>query len=97
MVRGALTKVAGRADADTCRIRLGFGPELLIEVVDDGRGVTQGSGNGVGLASMRERAAELGGECVVERGPAGGTRVRARRPPGPGAAGGREAWNRSGC
>jgi signal transduction histidine kinase len=86
IVLEALTNVARHADADNCRIRLGFGPELLIEVVDDGRGVTQGSGNGVGLASMRERAAELGGECVVERGPAGGTRVRARLPLVPGAA-----------
>jgi signal transduction histidine kinase len=86
IVLEALTNVARHADADNCRIRLGFGPELLIEVVDDGRGVTQGSGDGVGLASMRERAAELGGECVVEPGPAGGTRVRARLPLVPGAA-----------
>lgn len=30
---------------------------------------------GVGLASMSERAAELGGRCTVEAPPKGGTRI----------------------
>jgi two-component system NarL family sensor kinase len=34
----------------------------------------------VGLSSMRERASELGGSCVVERAPEGGTRVLVRLP-----------------
>jgi signal transduction histidine kinase len=35
---------------------------------------------GIGLGSMRERAAELGGRCEIEPGPAGGTRVQAWLP-----------------
>jgi signal transduction histidine kinase len=35
---------------------------------------------GMGLLSMRERAAELGGACVIEAAVAGGTRVYARLP-----------------
>jgi signal transduction histidine kinase len=31
---------------------------------------------------MRERAEELGGECVIENNPAGGVTVRARLPLG---------------
>jgi nitrate/nitrite-specific signal transduction histidine kinase len=34
----------------------------------------------VGLSSMRERAAELGGTCVIEPAPSGGARVLARLP-----------------
>lgn len=30
---------------------------------------------GLGLPSMKERAAELGGECMIERNAVGGTRV----------------------
>jgi two-component system NarL family sensor kinase len=36
--------------------------------------------SGVGLSSMRERAEELGGSCVVESAPSGGTRVKAQLP-----------------
>ena len=39
-------------------------------------------GTGVGLSSMRERAAELGGWCTVETLASGGTRVRAYLPLG---------------
>jgi signal transduction histidine kinase len=46
-----------------------------LEVVDDGAGIPAERTAGVGLSSMRERAAELGGVCVVEPVPEGGTRV----------------------
>jgi two-component system NarL family sensor kinase len=35
---------------------------------------------GVGLTSMRERTAELGGTCVIEPVPTGGTRIAVRLP-----------------
>jgi two-component system NarL family sensor kinase len=35
---------------------------------------------GIGLRSMRERASELGGTCVIESLPAGGTRVLVHLP-----------------
>ena len=47
---------------------------------DDGEGIPARFRANVGLDSMRERAAELGGTCTIERGPGGGTRVRARIP-----------------
>jgi two-component system, NarL family, sensor kinase len=34
----------------------------------------------VGLSSMRERASELGGSCIVERAQVGGTQVLVRLP-----------------
>ena len=57
-------------------------PVLEVEITDDGRGLTgDGSASGgLGLASMRERATEVGGTCVIERVATGGTRVYARLP-----------------
>ncbi len=52
-----------------------------MEITDDGSGLPEDLRAGVGFASMRERAAELGGTCMVEPlGPSGGTRVLARLP-----------------
>jgi len=56
------------------------GNRLQLEVTDDGVGLPRDLRAGVGLTSMRERAAELGGACVIENLPTGGTRVRAELP-----------------
>jgi len=76
----ALTNAARHAGARRCSIRLETGRDLTIEVVDDGRGLPAELEAGVGITSMRERAAELGGSVVVEPIPAGGTRVWAHLP-----------------
>jgi signal transduction histidine kinase len=71
------------AEASECVVRLALDETvetLHLEIRDDGRGLPPERGGGVGIASMRERAAELGGHCVVETLPAGGTRVRASLP-----------------
>ena len=77
----ALTNVARHSGANACVVRLDVGPKALrLEVSDDGRGLGAGNGSGVGLHSMRERAEELGGSCVVDQRSGGGTRVRALLP-----------------
>ena len=54
---------------------------LSVEVRDDGIGVVaETNPSGVGLASMTERATELGGWCTTENSPTGGTRVKAWLP-----------------
>jgi signal transduction histidine kinase len=51
---------------------------LCLTVTDDGRGLPEsGQAQGLGLRSMAERAAELGGECTVEAAGQAGTRVSA--------------------
>jgi signal transduction histidine kinase len=77
----ALTNVVRHAGARSCTVRLLVDDGSAdLSVVDDGRGVTADRVPGVGLASMRERAAEMGGICSVEPAPGGGTRVLARLP-----------------
>ncbi|MBI4494690.1 MAG: hypothetical protein HY690_18085 [Chloroflexi bacterium] len=76
----ALTNVARHACARTCTIRLALADALELEIVDDGIGLPANPRAGVGLASMRERAAELGGTCTIEPTSVGGTRVLARLP-----------------
>jgi signal transduction histidine kinase len=76
----AMTNAVRHAGAAICSLRLVGGEDLTVVVEDDGRGLPPERRAGVGLASMRERAAELGGECRVESRPGGGTRVVARLP-----------------
>lgn len=76
----AVTNVARHAHAQTCRISLSLADELYLEITDDGDGLPADFHAGVGLASMRERAAELGGECRIEQGLTHGAQVWARLP-----------------
>ncbi|MCI0397325.1 MAG: GAF domain-containing sensor histidine kinase [Chloroflexi bacterium] len=76
----ALTNASRHAHAQSCHIRLSLANGLCLEVTDDGDGLPTEYQSGVGLSSMRERAAELGGECRIEPGPARGTRVWAWLP-----------------
>lgn len=76
----ALTNVQRHAHARHCRISLAANGALRLEIQDDGAGLLAGYRAGVGLTAMRERAAELGGTCMIENVASGGTRVLARLP-----------------
>jgi signal transduction histidine kinase len=80
IVLEALTNVARHAQAGSCRICLSLSDILCLEIVDDGLGLPQDYRASVGMTSMRERAAELGGSCVMEAAIPSGTRVCARLP-----------------
>ncbi len=79
----ALANVARHARATRVDVALERGDgALVITVADDGVGIPPDAPAGVGLVSIRERAAELGGSCTVECPPDGGTVVRAVLPAG---------------
>jgi signal transduction histidine kinase len=78
----ALTNVARHASASRVSVELARDADsaLVVTVADDGVGISADATAGVGLVSLRERAAELGGRCSVTCQPAGGTVVRAVLP-----------------
>jgi signal transduction histidine kinase len=78
----ATTNVVRHAGATTCAITLTGTPDrLLVTITDDGRGVHPGTAStGNGMATMRERAGEVGGTLSVSTTPAGGTVVVAELP-----------------
>jgi signal transduction histidine kinase len=85
IVQEAVANVFRHAGATDCRVRLDYQQnheqtELRLAVEDDGVGLAADRPAGVGLRSMRERAAELGGSLTLQSRPGGGTRVWARLP-----------------
>jgi len=76
----ALTNVKRHAGARTCHLRVLVEPAALrLEIADDGRGLASAP-TGIGLHTMRERAAEIGGTCEIIARPGGGTLVTASLP-----------------
>jgi signal transduction histidine kinase len=83
IVAESLTNVVRHAQATSARVALRRTSQaLVVEVADDGVGVAEDVQAGVGLLSVRERAAELGGHAEVSCPPSGGTTVRAVLPLG---------------
>ncbi|AJY74852.1 sensor histidine kinase [Paenibacillus beijingensis] len=83
----ALVNVVKHADASSCVIRIALDEcDLVIETTDNGIGLSGFYANragkqGIGLTSIRERALELGGSCVIESFENGrGTKITARLP-----------------
>jgi signal transduction histidine kinase len=72
----ALTNVVRHARARSCTIAVRREDGLVIQIVDDGRGIPPEAPRGIGLRSMRERAEELGGSCTIVSPPGGGTHVK---------------------
>ena len=82
LVTEALTNVARHACATACTVRVRRDHAVHLDVRDDGVGLPDGWRAGVGITSMRERVAELGGELIIEAGVPHGTRIAARLPAG---------------
>jgi two-component system sensor histidine kinase UhpB len=79
----SLTNVVRHAAARHCVVVLSRTPTAVtLRVADDGRGIAA-AGGGFGLASMRQRAAELGGTFDVATGAPRGTTVNVSLPAQP--------------
>lgn len=77
----ALTNVEKHAGATRVELRLWVeGDTVVLTITDDGGGILAATRRGLGLMTMQERAAFLGGTVVIGGGISGGTRVTARLP-----------------
>jgi signal transduction histidine kinase len=89
IVTEGLTNVTRHSNADTAVITLAVRDgDLHVAVHDDGVNVDGGWQPGVGLTSIRERAAELGGRCAIQLDRTGG-RIDVYLPLGTGTPAGR--------
>jgi signal transduction histidine kinase len=77
IVQEGLANVARHSGARECQVELTCDDSVRLSIRDDGSGLPDGYRAGVGLSSMQERAAELGGYCKVKSRPGGGTQVLA--------------------
>ena len=76
----AMTNAARHARASQCFVRLNADDELCLEIMDNGVGLPAQPQSGVGLASIRERTAELGGVFSLKSTPGAGTHLSIRLP-----------------
>jgi signal transduction histidine kinase len=79
-----MVNVVRHAQATVCEVNIHLSRALEIEIRDNGRGVKDkreaNPNGGIGLHSMRERAEELGGYCLIEALQPNGTKVLAFLP-----------------
>jgi len=80
IVTEALANVAQHAHATRCAVRIHLVDGVHVVVRDNGVGLPARWRAGIGIASMRKRATELGGDFVIEPSHPRGTRVAARLP-----------------
>ena len=80
VIQEALTNARRHSGALNVIVTLKVEEDMVAEVLDDGRGLGPGAAPGVGLKSMRERAAALGGKLEIESAVGEGTTVRLRAP-----------------
>lgn len=76
VVREAVTNAVRHSGGSTVRVSVSVGDDVVVSVVDDGRGVEGEVIGGRGTTNLAERAAELGGTSELRAGDAGGTELR---------------------
>lgn len=81
MICEALTNVVKHAAARTANVDMfTTDGKVVVQVRDDGVGLTSANANGNGLTNLRDRVEALGGQVRVDSSPGTGTKVHAELP-----------------
>jgi signal transduction histidine kinase len=80
VLQEALSNVAQHAGASRVDVGVEAGDDLVVRVVDNGRGFPVMAHPGRGLPNLEERASAMRGVFMVSRAPAGGTILEWRAP-----------------
>jgi signal transduction histidine kinase len=85
ILREAVSNIIKHSGASHCKVRCTFGTdEFMLIIQDNGRGISdEMSGKldrGQGMYSMKNRAKQMQGQCLVESGPGYGTVIRLTLP-----------------
>jgi signal transduction histidine kinase len=84
VLREALTNVARHAQASRVDVEVMANGEVILRVMDDGRGLPdERRAGGRGMGNMEARASHLGGTMVAAPGPSSGTAIEWRVPADP--------------
>lgn len=80
ILRESVSNMIKHSGASLCRVRCRVDADLLIVIHDNGRGIQQAVDgrldSGHGMSSMKNRARQMRGQCLVESGPGLGTVIR---------------------
>lgn len=85
ILQEAINNIIKHAKATTINVELNFSPVLFtMHIIDDGTGFDEAllhsSATGIGLKSMRSRAALIGGTLFVHSSPGNGTTIKIQLP-----------------
>jgi len=80
VLQEALSNVAQHAGASQVSVMVEAGTDVVVRVIDNGKGLPTDPTDGRGLPNLRYRAATMGGDMTAERLDSGGTLVEWRVP-----------------
>jgi len=98
ILQEALNNVAKHSGASHVSVHLTYShPRVIMLIADDGRGFLsdteeEGARKGIGLVSMRERAASVGGQIDIRSAPGKGSSIRVTLPARPAPTVRVESW-----
>jgi signal transduction histidine kinase len=72
----AISNAVRHSGATSLIVEVAVADDLVINVIDNGRGIPADNQRRRGLANMAHRAQQVGGNCHISTPPAGGTHVR---------------------